>query len=167
MTGMLLGCAAPRTDGDTTRAAGAATARDATPSAARLVGADIRRLHWLSGTWRGIDARGGGQPFFERYSFTGDSILMVETYRDSTLREVTERSQYALRGGRFETVGNGPQWVVTALDDSSVAFAPVRGARNAFQWRRRDADAWEAELTWPVGTDGSRNHRTYRMMRLQ
>jgi hypothetical protein len=37
--------------------------------------ADIAKLKWLEGTWKGMD---GDKPFFERYRFEGDSKMIVE-----------------------------------------------------------------------------------------
>ena len=134
---------------------------------ATLRTADLRTLQWIVGTWRGS---GDGQaPFYERYRFVDDSTLLVESFKDSTVAQVTESSRYELRGGRFANAApaNGAQWVAVRLTNGAVTFAPVRRARNRFIWRPVSADEWSAELAWPP-TDASgagARTRTYRMVR--
>ena len=134
---------------------------------ATLGAAELRTLRWIVGTWRGS---GGGQsPFYERYSFVDDSTLLVESFKDSTLAQVTESSRYELRGGRFANAGpaDAAQWVAVRLTGGAITFAPVRRARNRFTWRPSSADEWVADLVWPA-TDASgtgTRTRTYRMVR--
>jgi hypothetical protein len=133
---------------------------------ATLRPADLRTLQWIVGTWRGT---GDGQsPFYERYRFVDDSTLLVETFRDSTLAEVSESTRYELRGGRFANAGlaTAPQWTAVRLADGAITFAPVRRARNRFTWRRLSADQWIADLAWPAAdASGAPRTRTYRMER--
>ena len=129
----------------------------------RVTRADLARLRWIAGTWRGV---GDGQaPFYERYRFADDSTLLVETFADSTLARVTETARYELRGGRL--ADDGELWVAVAIDARSVQFAPVPGggARNDFAWRRQGPDAWVADLHWPARGVSPERVRKYYLTR--
>ena len=132
---------------------------------ATLSVADLGTLRWLVGSWRGS---GDDQsPFYERYAFVDDSTLLVESFRDSTFGEVTERARYELRAGRFANAGpaESAQWVAVRLDRGAVTFAPVRRARNRFVWRPVSANEWIADLEWPASNAAPARTRTYRMVR--
>jgi hypothetical protein len=132
---------------------------------AMLRAADLRALQWIVGTWRGS---GDGQAsFYERYRFLDDSTLLVESFKDSTLADVSESTRYELRGGRLANAApeNAAQWVAVRLTDGAITFAPVRRARNRFIWRPESADVWIAELAWPASNAAPARARTYRMVR--
>lgn len=171
---LLAACTSPRAEPAVDSAAAAQPpGAPASSAAAVLTPAALRRLRWLEGSWRGVDASGAGgadDAFYERYRFADDSTLLIDAFRDSTFTVVTEQSRYELHAGRFEKAGVGARWVVVRLgDDGAVDFAPVRGARNAFTWRPLSADAWTAELRWPADPatpNGAARRRTYRMTRV-
>lgn len=126
---------------------------------------DLAALRWIVGSWRGS---GDGQaPFYERYRFVDDSTLLVESFRDSTLAEVSESTRYELRGGRLANVSTAQtaQWAAVRLDRGAITFAPVRGARNRFTWRPESADVWIADLAWPASNAALPRTRSYRMVR--
>ena len=132
---------------------------------ATLRAADLRALRWIAGTWRGS---GDGQaPFYERYRFLDDSTLLVESFKDSTLADVSESTRYELRGGRLANAvpESAPQWVAVRLASGAITFAPVRRARNRFTWRPESRDVWIAELAWPATNAAPARTRTYRMVR--
>ena len=134
----------------------------AAPAPARVTRADLARLRWIAGSWRGT---GDGQaPFYERYRFVDDSTLLVDSFADSTLARVTETARYELRGGRLGNTGD-VRWVAVAIDGQSVSFAPVARARNGFTWRRDAADAWTAVLRWPAAGGQPERTRTYTLTR--
>jgi hypothetical protein len=61
--------------------------------------ADVQKLRWIEGTWRGtgdVD-----KPFFERYRFEGDSVLLVDGFEDETLAKVTDTTRFELKDGEF------------------------------------------------------------------
>ncbi len=75
---------------------------DATPAptitAKRITTADLQKLKWIEGTWRGT---GEVQPpFFERYHFENDSTLVMEELADETLNQVTKTTRYELKENR-------------------------------------------------------------------
>jgi hypothetical protein len=130
-------------------------------TAARVSAAEFGRLRWLEGRWRGVDATGGGTPFFESYRFVDDSTIQGFTYRDSTFAEAVDTSLIQLRG---DTVVNGwptPTRVATSLDSASVHFAAGPGAGNDFTWRWVAIGIWQARLTWD--SSGVARERVYEM----
>ena len=96
------------------------------PKPTTLTTADLQKLRWIEGSWRGT---GVNQPaFFERYRFENDSTLVVDHFADETLAKVTETSRYELKNGEFRDDG----YVATSLDDGSISFEPLRAGSNSF-----------------------------------
>ena len=115
---------------------------------ARVSKEQLARLRWLSGHWVGRGTDGTEQaPFYERYRFFNDSLLIVDSFTDSTFTKVAETARYVLSGTRFGKEGNGPRWVASRIDSISILFAPVTGARNGFKWERTGPmAAWTATI---------------------
>lgn len=131
------------------------TARPAVSPAATpvpITGADLARLSWIEGAWRGTGD--GIAPFYERYHFTNARTLVVETLAGEAADTVNDTTVYELKDGRF----SGERSVATAISDSSITFA--RGA-NTFRWQKESADVWTAALSSPAG------ERVYRMERFR
>ena len=139
----------------------------ATPSPSpipkHITTADLAKLHWIEGTWRGT----GGEvpPFYERYKFENDSTLVVETLADETLTKVNDVSRFELKDGHFGSGTADSGSVATALDDNSITFAPLGKARNFFRFQRESDNSWKAILNWTDKT-GAPKERIYQMERL-
>ena len=118
-------------------------------------------LRWLAGKWVGSGVDQG--PFFERYSFSDDSTLIVDSFADSTFGPVTESARYELRGGVLANTGV-MRWTAVRIAGDSVVFVPLLKARNGFVWRRDDANRWTAVITW-TAKDGKAARRVYDMRR--
>jgi hypothetical protein len=132
------------------------------PSPKLLTVADLAKLRWIEGSWRGTG--GDVPPFYERYKFENDSTLVVETLADETLSKVSDVSRFELKDGHFGS-GNGDSGsVATALDDNSISFAPVGKAGNYFRFLRESENSWKAILNW-TAKDGTAKELTYRMER--
>src|SRR5262249_53280252 len=129
------------------------------PISARL----LKKLRWIEGSWRGTGD--GEQPFFERYHFEGDSLLLVDSFKDASLRKVTDVTRFELRDGQLSNWGEGTRWVVTELNDELVRFDPVAKVRNSFVWQRVSKDKWKAILTWPANGDKPARERVFQMER--
>ena len=147
-------------DGETTTTARAASVA---PPATVTVD-EFASLHWLEGTWRGEDE--SGSTFYERYAFVDDSTIRAESAPDSTFPSVDGASEIRLRAGHVTTGEEAMEWTVTAIGDGVVRFDPTRGARNAFEWRRRSDSEWVARLEWN-DSEGVRHEREYTMRRMQ
>ncbi|HEX7770991.1 MAG TPA: hypothetical protein VF435_01145 [Pyrinomonadaceae bacterium] len=131
------------------------------PAATNLSTADISKLRWIEGTWRGSGV--DQAPFFERYRFENASTLAVDSFPDEKLDKVEETSRFELRDGRF---GNG-NYVASSIDDKGIDFEPVANAKNSFRWERVSDNAWKATLKWPAEGNKPARERVYNMERIQ
>jgi hypothetical protein len=149
-------CARTRSDSSTQNASAPS------PSPKLLAAADLAKLRWIEGTWRGtgIDQ----PPFYERYKFENDSTLVVEGLADETLSKVNDTSRFELKDGHFGHSEGESGSVATALDDNSITFAPV-GKGNYFRFQRESENSWKAILNW-TAKDGTAKERIYHMERV-
>jgi hypothetical protein len=135
------------------------------PQAKTISTADLAKLRWIEGSWRGtgdVD-----KPFYERYRFKDDSTLLIESFDDASLSKVTETSVYSLKDGHFGNEGDDSRWVATALDEKSITFEPVVKARNSFRFERESDNVWIATLNWPANEKSPAKQRIYRMERIK
>ena len=138
-------------------------ASTATPPPAAITPADLAKLRWIEGSWRGtgdVEA-----PFYERYRFENDTTLAVDSFDDEKFSKVTETSRFELKDGRFGNGGEGARWVATVLDDNGITFEPVAKARNSFRWQKETPDVWKAILKWPQTDKAAARERIYKMER--
>jgi len=137
----------------------------ATVTAARVPDGALMQMPWLLGTFRG---RGEGstvqEPFYERYSLADDSTLIVESFKDSTLKGPIDTSRYEARRDRLTNPG-ARRYVATVISADSIVFGPLVGVRNGFTWRKGDDTSWIAVITPLSG--GAAAQRYYRMVRLK
>ena len=131
------------------------------PSPKLITTADLAKLRWIEGSWRGTDI--DQPPFYERYKFENDSTLMVETLTDETLSKVSDVSRFELKDGHFGSGTADSGSVATALDDNSVTFAPL-GKGNFFRFQRESNNSWKAILNW-TDKNGAAKERVYNMER--
>jgi hypothetical protein len=132
---------------------------------AKLTAADLEKLRWIEGTWRGTgDA---DKPFFERYRFENATTLASDSFDNEKLGKVTDTTRFELKDGEFGGGSEGSRWVATAIDENSISFAPVVKARNFFVWRRDSKDSWTAILSWPARGDKPAGEKTYKMERIK
>jgi hypothetical protein len=134
------------------------------PTPAKLTAADLEKLRWIEGTWRGMD---GDKPFFERYRFENATTLASDSFADEKVDKVTDTTLFELKDGEFGGGSAGSRWVATAIDENSISFAPVVKARNSFIWRRDSKDSWTAILSWPARGDKPAGEKTYKMERIK
>ena len=127
---------------------------------AKLSAADLAKLRWIEGSWRGSGV--DQAPFFERYRFENDTTLLVDSFPDEKLDKVEDTSRYELKDGQF---GNG-SYVSSGIDEQGINFEPVAGkAKNSFRWERVSADKWKATLKWN-DANGNPKERIYNMERI-
>src|SRR5262245_36603833 len=72
--------------------------QNSSPSA-KLTPADLQKLRWIEGSWRGTGVN--QKPFFERYRFESDSVLAVDGFADEQMTKVTETTRFELKDGEF------------------------------------------------------------------
>jgi hypothetical protein len=143
-------------------AGSAAGPQTQTPKPKVITIADLQKLRWIEGSWRGTSA--GQPPFFERYRFENDTTLAVDTIEGE---KVTDTTRFELKDGEFGGGSEGSRYVAVAFDEDSITFAPVTKARNSFRWQRETADSWKAVLNWPATKDKPAGERLYHMERIK
>jgi hypothetical protein len=157
------GCARMKPDYTASNASPSSTpAASASPVPKDLKPADLAKLRWIEGSWRGTGA--DVPAFYERYKFENDSTLAVETLADETFSKVTDTSRFKLKDGHFGYNTGDSGSVATALDDNSITFEPLGKARNSFRWQRESANSWKAILKW-TDKSGAPKERVYDMVR--
>lgn len=120
--------------------------------------ADVAKLKWLQGTWKGIN---DGKPFYERYRFEG-STLVVEGFDDEKLTNVSDTSRFELKNGEFGNTEGDQRSAATEITDDHVQFVPVGGSGNSFRFERQSGGTWQAVLEW-TGPDNNPRRKTYIM----
>ncbi|MFN2492676.1 MAG: hypothetical protein ABR501_07330, partial [Pyrinomonadaceae bacterium] len=78
------------------------SAASPSPQAKRITPADLAKLRWIEGSWRGtgdVD-----KPFYERYRFENESTLLVDSFPDEKLATIDDTTRFELKDGQF---GNG------------------------------------------------------------
>ena len=133
-----------------------------TPKPKLVTTADLQKLRWIEGSWRGTGA--GQPPFFERYRFENATTLAVDGLDGE---KVTDTTRFELKDGEFGGGSEGSRYLAVALDENSITFAPVTKARNSFRWQRVTADSWKAVLNWPATNDKPARERVYNMERIK
>jgi hypothetical protein len=138
-----------------------ATGQQIQPPKPKLITtADLQKLRWIEGSWRGSGV--DQAPFFERYRFENETTLAVDTIEGE---KVTDTTRFELKNGEFGGGSEGSRYVATALDENSITFGPVTKARNSFRWQRETKDSWKAVLNWPAANGKPAGERVYNMER--
>ena len=133
----------------------------ATPEAKTITAADLQKLKWIEGAWRGTGST--TQPFYERYRFENETTLVMEELADETLSKVTKTTRYELKDSRFGT----DRAVATALDDQSITFSPLIAGSNSFRWQSESKDVWKAILTLPASGTHPAKETVYVLERIK
>jgi len=139
--------------------------RAKTASSQKITVADLEKLKWIEGTWRGSgDAE---KPFFERYRFENGSTLAVDNFTDEKLTTIDDTTRFELKDGDFTNGGggDGARWIATSVDYQSITFEPLAKAKNSFRWQRESDDSWTAIMTWPPADGKPSRQRVYKMER--
>jgi hypothetical protein len=129
-----------------------------TAAAKKFTTADVAKLRWLEGTWRGS---GVDQPYFyERYRFESETTLAVDGFPDEKLEKVDDTTRFELKDGQFAS----SNYAASSIDDRSADFVPIAKAKNSFRWERVSDNLWKATLRWPGG-NSTAQERVYHMER--
>lgn len=134
------------------------------PSSSNFTAADVAKLKWIEGTWRGMD---GDKPFFERYRFENDTAMIVETFSDDTLSTVESTTRYELKNGEFGRTKGERRAVAASITSDAVQFVPVSGGGNAYRFERQADGTWNAVLEWPASSGKPAGQKVYRMERYE
>ena len=132
------------------------------PPAKNLTDADVAKLKWLEGTWKGMD---GDKPFYERYRFEGSSMV-VESLKDEKL-EVEDADRFELVDGEFGKGEAEDRSAISEITDNSVQFVPaIKGTGNSFRFERKDENTWNAILEWEANGNQPAGSKVYVMQRV-
>ncbi len=118
--------------------------------------ADVAKLKWIEGTWRGMD---GDKPFYERYKIEQNAMVVESLMEDGSVDGTPGR--FELNDGQF---GKGEGEVRTAaseITDTSIQFVPA-GNGNSFRFVKQP-HGWDAILEWPAKAGKLASSKTYKM----
>jgi len=140
-----------------------------TPSKS-ITDADVAKLKWLEGNWRGMD---GEKPFYERIRFEG-STMVVETVADGTFDKVTKTDRFELKDGEFGNTVGDQRSAASSIADNAVQFVPgpirqpdgtvspvVKG--HTFRFEKQSDGTWNAVLETPATTAKPAATKVYKM----
>ena len=120
----------------------------ATPSKS-FTSADVAKLKWIEGTWRGMD---GDNPFYERYRIEGTAMIVEGLKEDGSADG--EPGRFELKNGEFGKGEGEKRSAASEITDSFIQFVPaVPGNRNSFRFERQSDGTWMAILEWPATAD--------------
>jgi len=133
----------------------------------QITEADVAKLKWLEGSWRGMD---GDKPFYERIHFEG-STMIVETLEDGSLAKVTETGKFELKDGEWGHTVGSQRSAATSITDDMVQFVPAKvpGAEGGavkgsmFRFERKGDGTWHAVLDVPANRGQPASQKVYKM----
>lgn len=122
--------------------------------------ADVAKLKWIEGTWRGMD---GDKPFFERYRIE-ETAMVVEGFEDETLAKVTDTGRFELKDGEFGKTEGEKRSAASEITDNYIQFvSAVPGKGNNFRFEKQNDGTWRAVLEWPATADKPARQKVYIM----
>jgi hypothetical protein len=145
--------------GEAQKAGGANAAPAPTPSRS-FTAADVAKLKWIEGTWRGMD---GDKPFYERYRIEG-STMVVEGLTDETVTKVESTDRFELKDGVFGKHDGDKGSAASSITADSIQFVPaVAGKGNNFRFERQADGTWNAILEWAATSEKPSRQKIYKM----
>ncbi len=138
--------------------AGADAKPVATP-AKNFTAADVAKLKWIEGTWRGMD---GDKPFFERYKFEGTTMVVQGLKEDGSVDG--EPSRFELKNGEFGQGEGDKRSAASEITDKYVQFVrSVSGTGNSFRFENEGNGTWTAILEWQASGEKTAGEKIYKM----
>jgi len=141
--------------------ASSTTAADAKPQATpsnKFTVADVTKLKWIEGTWRGMD---GDKPFYERYKIE-ENAMVVETLKEDGSLD-GEPGRFELKNGEFGKTEGDSSSAASEITDTSVQFvSAVPGKGNSFRFVKQP-HGWDAILEWAATANRPAGQKMYRM----
>ena len=120
--------------------------------------ADVAKLKWIEGTWRGMD---GDKPFFERYKIEENAMIAEGLKEDGSASG--DPTRFELKNGEFGEGEGDTRSAATEITDSYIQFVPaVPGKGNSFRFERQSDGTWIALLEWNTA-DKSPQKKLYKM----
>lgn len=129
-----------------------------TPSK-KFTGADIARLKWIEGTWRGMD---GDKAFYERYKIENTTLEVEGLNADGSVKGEPDR--FELKNGEFGNGEGDKRSAASEITADYIQFVPaVPGKSNRFRFERQSNGTWRALLEWPATPDKPARQKIYVM----
>ena len=125
----------------------------------KFTAADVAKLKWIEGTWRGMD---GDKPFYERYKVEETALVVEGLNADGS--PDGEPGRFELKDGQFGKGEGNKRSVASEITDDHIQFVPaVPGAFNSFRFERQSNGTWRAVLEWPAKADKPARQKIYVM----
>lgn len=113
---------------------------------ARYSPSAIHKMHWLAGSWKGLEA---GRTVRHSFQFHGGNAMEVLiTERDGSMGT----SDLVWRDDRFY-FGQNRQWTITWIGDKDVRFDPVQTGLSPMTWTRVNEHSWHLVRHSPEGDE--------------
>lgn len=142
----------------------------ATPSK-NFTPADVAKLKWIEGSWRGMD---GDKPFYERYKLE-ETALVVEALKEDGTPD-GEPGRFELKNGEFGKGDGNQRSAASEITDSFIQFVPApatassntnanspKPVRNSFRFEKQSDGTWIALLEWQPSGDKPAQAKVYKM----
>ena len=125
----------------------------------KFTAADVAKLKWIEGTWRGMD---GDKPFYERYKIEETAMVVESLKADGSVDGESDR--FELKDGEFGKGEGDRRSVASEITADHIQFVPaVPGKRNSFRFERQANNTWRAVLQWPAEGDKPASQKIYIM----
>ena len=112
----------------------------------KFTAADIAKLKWIEGTWRGMD---GDKPFYERYKIEETALIVEGLNADGS--PDGQPGRFELKNGEFGKDEGDKRSAASEITADYVQFVPaVPGKMNRFRFERQASGTWRAVLEWPA-----------------
>jgi len=125
----------------------------------KFTAADIAKLKWIEGTWRGMD---GDKPFYERYKLENTALVVEGLNADGSSKGEPDR--FELKNGEFGQGEGDKRSAASEITADYIQFVPaVSGKMNRFRFERQSNGTWRAVLEWPATPDKPARQKIYIM----
>lgn len=112
----------------------------------RYTPSDLKKLHWLAGVWKGVEA---GRPFRQSFQFHGGNALEILITGNSG---DISACPFVWHDDHFY-YGRYRQWVVTWIGEKDVRFDPVQPGLASMTWTRLNDQKWHLVRHTPDGDE--------------
>jgi hypothetical protein len=105
-------------------------------AAKNLTAADVDKIKWLEGTYKGT---AGDKQFFNRYRFNG-TTLNVNSFDDPEMTKQRESAVYELKDGMFANPSGDHRFAAVEMTDSLIQFVSVTDGPSLSYKLEKQAD---------------------------
>ena len=128
------------------------------PPARSVTRADVAKLYWLEGAWRGT---GAPKPFFNKYTFIGGTTMKIAGFEDEELTKQVESARYDLKDGMFANPDGKDRFGASEISDTYLELVSLSEDTNkVVKMERLDNGNIRATLEW-TSADGKSDSKSY------